>query len=230
MFCGLVLFAAFVALLYLAQRRRWMKTRETRSCRRSQRIARQARPGRGVSGGRASHRDGLGLEWQRTRNPRRSRPRQRYAGRAPDPRIRLLAAARASAGSRSQSQESARARSGVPAIRREPQRPQYRHRGPCRHGPRRHAHPRRVGRPARSGSPQREPICVSYKSAMRFKTLLDAIPSPAWMRDGAGQFVWVNRAYAIAVEAGDARDAASRGDRAFGNLDARRGRQQTPRE
>ena len=38
----------------------------------------------------------------------------------------------------------------------------------------------------------------------------DLLPSPAWLRDGQGRLVWVNAAYARAVEAADANDAVTR--------------------
>ena len=44
-----------------------------------------------------------------------------------------------------------------------------------------------------------------------FRALLDAMPGAAWMRDSKGQIIWVNSAYARAVEACDAREAVSRG-------------------
>jgi signal transduction histidine kinase len=43
------------------------------------------------------------------------------------------------------------------------------------------------------------------------RTLLDAIPHPAWTRHADGRIAWANVAYAGAVEAKDAADAASRG-------------------
>jgi signal transduction histidine kinase len=43
------------------------------------------------------------------------------------------------------------------------------------------------------------------------RTLLDALPSPAWTRDKDGRISWVNAAYARAVEAADGRDAVLRG-------------------
>jgi signal transduction histidine kinase len=39
------------------------------------------------------------------------------------------------------------------------------------------------------------------------RTLLEALPTPVWARDTAGRLVWVNPAYAQAVEAKDAADA-----------------------
>jgi signal transduction histidine kinase len=42
------------------------------------------------------------------------------------------------------------------------------------------------------------------------RAMLDAIPNPAWTRDAGGRIVWVNAAYASAVEAKDAIDAAAR--------------------
>jgi signal transduction histidine kinase len=43
------------------------------------------------------------------------------------------------------------------------------------------------------------------------RAMLDALPSPVWMRDSHGALAWVNGAYAKAVEAADARDAVARG-------------------
>ena len=43
------------------------------------------------------------------------------------------------------------------------------------------------------------------------RAMLDAVPNPAWTRDADGRIVWVNAAYARAVEAKDAIDAAARG-------------------
>jgi signal transduction histidine kinase len=40
------------------------------------------------------------------------------------------------------------------------------------------------------------------------RTLLNALPMPAWLRDGEGQLIWVNNAYAKAVEAASAEEAA----------------------
>ena len=42
------------------------------------------------------------------------------------------------------------------------------------------------------------------------RALLDALPSPVWMRDSRGALAWVNGAYAKAVEAADPRDAVAR--------------------
>ncbi len=44
-----------------------------------------------------------------------------------------------------------------------------------------------------------------------FRALLDAVPSATWMRDAQGKIVWVNAAYARAVEAINANDAVARG-------------------
>ncbi len=41
--------------------------------------------------------------------------------------------------------------------------------------------------------------------------ILDAVPSPAWVRDGEGHLAWVNAAYARAVEAKDQKDGVARG-------------------
>jgi signal transduction histidine kinase len=43
------------------------------------------------------------------------------------------------------------------------------------------------------------------------RTLIESLPSPIWARDEAGRIAWVNPAYARAVEARDADDAAARG-------------------
>ena len=43
------------------------------------------------------------------------------------------------------------------------------------------------------------------------RTLIDALPSPVWMRDASAALVFANAAYARAVEARDAADALSRG-------------------
>ena len=42
------------------------------------------------------------------------------------------------------------------------------------------------------------------------RALLDALPDASWLRDAAGRLVWVNRAYARAVEARDTLDVLSR--------------------
>src|SRR5207244_2082579 len=46
-------------------------------------------------------------------------------------------------------------------------------------------------------------------------TLIEALPSPIWARDEAGKLVFVNAAYARAVEAKDGTDAAERGIELF---------------
>jgi signal transduction histidine kinase len=43
------------------------------------------------------------------------------------------------------------------------------------------------------------------------RTLLETVPLPIWARDAGGKLVWVNPAYARAVEAQDAADAIGRG-------------------
>ncbi len=43
------------------------------------------------------------------------------------------------------------------------------------------------------------------------KALLDSTPQPMWMRDGNERLIWVNSAYAAAVEAADRADAVGRG-------------------
>ncbi|MDR3461595.1 MAG: PAS-domain containing protein [Beijerinckiaceae bacterium] len=42
------------------------------------------------------------------------------------------------------------------------------------------------------------------------KAMLDAVPSPAWMRDSSGELDWVNKAYVLAVEAKSAGDVIAR--------------------
>jgi signal transduction histidine kinase len=44
-----------------------------------------------------------------------------------------------------------------------------------------------------------------------FRTLLDALDEPIWLRDRDGRLTFANRAYARAVEAGSGEDAAARG-------------------
>src|SRR5262249_56015397 len=44
----------------------------------------------------------------------------------------------------------------------------------------------------------------------RMRALLDSLPAPVWVRDNSGGLVFVNSAYAQAVEAGDPADAVSR--------------------
>ncbi len=46
--------------------------------------------------------------------------------------------------------------------------------------------------------------------ATALKTLLNTAPQAAWLRDRAGNLVWVNAAYADAVEAGDGSEAVAR--------------------
>lgn len=43
------------------------------------------------------------------------------------------------------------------------------------------------------------------------RSLLEALPAPIWVRDGARRLTWVNGAYARAVEASDPNDAVARG-------------------
>ena len=43
------------------------------------------------------------------------------------------------------------------------------------------------------------------------RAMLDVIPDPSWMRDGAGRLTWVNPAYAKAVDAKDPADVVVRG-------------------
>ena len=43
------------------------------------------------------------------------------------------------------------------------------------------------------------------------RAMLAAAPMPIWLRDQAGALVWVNAAYAAAVEAKDADEAVAHG-------------------
>lgn len=43
-----------------------------------------------------------------------------------------------------------------------------------------------------------------------FRTMLDSIAAPVWMRDGQGKLTWVNAAYARAVDAKDATEATTK--------------------
>jgi signal transduction histidine kinase len=54
---------------------------------------------------------------------------------------------------------------------------------------------------------------VDDSAALR--TLLEAVPTPVWARDGAGKLTFANRAYARAVEAGDGAEAVERGIELF---------------
>jgi signal transduction histidine kinase len=47
------------------------------------------------------------------------------------------------------------------------------------------------------------------------RTLVEALPSPVWARDEAGKLIYVNPAYARAVDAKDGREAAQRGIELF---------------
>ena len=49
---------------------------------------------------------------------------------------------------------------------------------------------------------ERHGQCLTEVEA--FRAMLDAVPSPAWLRDAGGRLAWVNAAYARAVEAPDA--------------------------
>ena len=42
------------------------------------------------------------------------------------------------------------------------------------------------------------------------RALLDTLPSPAWLKDGAGRITWVNRAYKVAVEAASGDEVKTR--------------------
>ena len=54
---------------------------------------------------------------------------------------------------------------------------------------------------------------VDDTAAMR--ALIEAAPAPVWARDDAGKLVFVNQAYARAVEAKDGAEAAERGIELF---------------
>jgi signal transduction histidine kinase len=51
--------------------------------------------------------------------------------------------------------------------------------------------------------------------ANALRALVEALPSPVWARDEAGKLVYVNHAYARAVDARDSRDAVDRGIELF---------------
>lgn len=53
----------------------------------------------------------------------------------------------------------------------------------------------------------RESLARTTDDLEMYKTLLDALPSPAWTRDSLGRLSWVNTAYVRAVEAKDPTDA-----------------------
>ncbi len=57
----------------------------------------------------------------------------------------------------------------------------------------------------------RELLAQRTSELSAFQSVLDAGADPAWMRDKDGKLIWVNSAYARAVEAKDAADAVSRG-------------------
>ncbi len=57
----------------------------------------------------------------------------------------------------------------------------------------------------------RERHARSLMDVELFRTLLDAIPDPVWIRDGNQKLTWTNAAYARAVEAADGRDAVMKG-------------------
>ena len=57
-----------------------------------------------------------------------------------------------------------------------------------------------------------------------FRTLVEALPAPIWARDEAGKLIFVNAAYARAVEAKDAADAVRARHRAVRSRGARRAR------
>ncbi len=51
--------------------------------------------------------------------------------------------------------------------------------------------------------------------ANAMRTLIEALPSPVWARDEAGKLIYVNAAYARAVDARDSREAIERGIELF---------------
>src|SRR5439155_2739064 len=58
-------------------------------------------------------------------------------------------------------------------------------------------------------------LAARYDKLLReidaIRTLIEALPSPIWARDGSGRMAWVNAAYAHAVEARDSAEAVARG-------------------
>ncbi len=61
---------------------------------------------------------------------------------------------------------------------------------------------------ARAEVETRHALLVAEVDAMR--AMLSAAPMPAWLRDDKGRLIWVNDAYAVAVEAKDGEDAVAR--------------------
>ena len=51
--------------------------------------------------------------------------------------------------------------------------------------------------------------------AAALRALIEAVPAPVWARDDAGKLVFVNQAYARAVEARDGAEAVERGIELF---------------
>ncbi len=63
--------------------------------------------------------------------------------------------------------------------------------------------------PRAGGADAGAPAAACRRRTLR--TLLESVPLPIWARDAAGKLVWVNPAYARAVEAKDAAQAIGRG-------------------
>ena len=57
----------------------------------------------------------------------------------------------------------------------------------------------------------RQAHAAMMSEAHSLRLLIDALPAPAWMRDGEGKLTFVNAAYARAVEAKEAGDAVAQG-------------------
>jgi len=56
-----------------------------------------------------------------------------------------------------------------------------------------------------------EALAAASAELRALRALLDALPSPAWLRDDSGKLTWVNAAYARAVEAHDQEAAVAKG-------------------
>ncbi|MFC7395933.1 PAS-domain containing protein [Chelatococcus sp. GCM10030263] len=56
----------------------------------------------------------------------------------------------------------------------------------------------------------RETLATTQGDLEGLQALLDAIPQPVWLRDADGEILWVNAAYARAVEASEASEAVAR--------------------
>ncbi len=72
------------------------------------------------------------------------------------------------------------------------------------------AHPGPDRHQERTGGARAPITSSSRRDIDTVARLLEALPSPVWVRDGSGALTWVNAAYARAVEARDSADAINR--------------------